>query len=330
MSNLDEGNADLFPLLKHLDALVDELRTHATAALEQFEENAVHKSRVTTRRLRAAVELLDRVLHSDHRKPFSKLTRKLRRRLGPLRDIDVMLAHLDEMNVDSEMAQAVAWLRDRLLADREKARRKSARKSPVSQILPKLSSWEQVRHDVAEARLAVPCLLAESIHSKLDEFINQANQLCAKQSGESPADLLAGHHDPHQLRIAGKSLRYTLELAEADGRELPDQLLKTFKKMQECLGDWHDFVVLAQRAMQGCLAEDLPLHDPAMQRQVLRLIDQAMTRSQQELERFAQLWSDRGQELAKIIRERFILTRPADLNQASPVSESQTDRDHAD
>lgn len=321
MSQLPEGQPNSFPFLVHLDGLVEELRRFTPAALDDFDENSVHKARVTTRRLKAAIDLLDPVLERDHSKPFSKIGRKLRKRLGSLRDVDVLLSHLDEIKSgSSELTGGAEWLRDRLLRDREDVRHESSKRSPAARVVAKLATWSRVREDVVQAQPALPSLLAESMHVQLDYFIDQANQLRTKLQGGDIVEPTATKHDPHELRIAGKSLRYTLELADAAGHELPGDLFKTFKKMQESLGDWHDYVVLAERAMAACLEEDLPLHEPRMQREVLKLIDYAMTHAEADLNRFMELWEEKGQELSEKIRDAFVLTRAGELPGEAPVS----------
>jgi CHAD domain-containing protein len=327
------SSVDETPLIAHLDSLVSELCRRVQPALEEFNQEDVHKARVGTRRLKAALELLSRVLDRGHRKPLARIGKKLRQRLGPLRDVDVMLHHLDEINVAAQPAAAGAeWLRDRLLRDRDKARARSRDEASPAKVIAKLGAWHAVRRDLLAAQAAVPTLLAESVHTQLDAFIDQANQLRARIEGDDAADPVDTQHDPHQLRIAGKSLRYTLELADAQGMDLPKGLLGTFKHMQESLGSWHDFVVMAERAMQASLDEDLPLHDPRKQREVLALIEYAMQQAQVELEGFSQLWDEKGQSLTDAIRGAFPLTRPAvaPASPASPaVTESQTDPDPA-
>jgi CHAD domain-containing protein len=299
------------PLCQHLDSLVDELRRMVPEALQEFDVEAIHKARVTTRRLKAALDLLDSALDPDHAAPFAKLGRKLRRRLGPLRDVDVMLSHLDEIKPTSPHAPAVEWLKQRLQRERDRAREKSTRKVPATQVLSRLGSWWAVRQDVIDADPKVPTLVTQSVHLQLDAFAERAD-LGTEQT-----------HDPHELRIAGKKLRYTLELAQAQGHKLPKMVLRTFKRMQGFLGLWHDYVVLAEHAMCACLDEDLALHDPAMQRRVLKLVDSAMARAQRQLQGFSKLWNEKGPELTRMIREAFPLTHPT-------VTEPQTDRGPAD
>jgi CHAD domain-containing protein len=304
------------PLCRHLDGLVDDLRKMVPQAIQEFDVEAIHKARVTTRRLKAALDLLDSALDPDHTQPFARLGRKLRRRLGPLRDIDVMLGHLDEIKPTSPHAAAAKWLEEKLHRDRDRARDKSMKKVPAGQVLSKLGSWWAMRQDVVDADPEVEKLLTESLHLQLDAFI-EGSDLNAEPK-----------RDPHALRIAGKKLRYTLELAEAQGHKLPKMVLRTFKQMQGFLGLWHDYVVLGEHAMCAALDEELALHDAAMHRQVLKLIDFAMVKAQRQLDGFSKHWKEKGPELTQAIREAFPLTQPAPA--AAVIIEPQKDHGPAD
>jgi len=59
MQQAMDTEKDDFPLLKHLDELVDDLRREVDAALAGEDVDAVHDSRVATRRLKAATELMN-------------------------------------------------------------------------------------------------------------------------------------------------------------------------------------------------------------------------------------------------------------------------------
>src|ERR1700690_2598066 len=86
-----------FPLLEYLDELVDELRDLTPTAARGEDADAVHDARVATRRLKAALDLMDQVVARKHRKPLTRISRSLRKRLGELRDLDVMLDHLSKI-----------------------------------------------------------------------------------------------------------------------------------------------------------------------------------------------------------------------------------------
>jgi hypothetical protein len=62
---------------------------------------------VTTRRLKAAIDLIEPLLLEDSRRSFARVLRRLRRVLGPIRDVDVMLMHLEEYRKHRKIAGVV-------------------------------------------------------------------------------------------------------------------------------------------------------------------------------------------------------------------------------
>jgi CHAD domain-containing protein len=385
-----EAHPDTFPLMGRIDELVEGLRQHVPSALKDFDEEAVHDARVATRRLKAALDLLEPVLSKGGRKPFARVLKRLRKRLGPLRDLDVMLGHLDEFSKSPRYAIAAKWLAERLLLCRQDERKRAGRKSSVVRTLGRLGAWWGLREEVAEAGEAVGSLLAESVHLQLDAFAEQADRIACHVRGggagtpiahepstagadasqppapaapaqtrsidgaaanelprpspdlrriEVPADSAASpggarkvsadaddgddaadaadatppaasdRLDPHELRIAGKALRYTLEMAAIEGHKLPPGLTKAFKAMQESLGLWHDYVVLTEAAMRTMLGDLLPHHDAGLSADVLELTRGALQRSARELQKFSSLWLERGETLTRTIRTAFPLTR---------------------
>jgi hypothetical protein len=157
-------------------------------------------------------------------------------------------------------------------------------------------------------------LLAESLHLQLDAFAEQADRLVGggptAPDGAPEAAAPAVFQDPHELRISGKALRYTLEMAAVQGHELPGSLTKTFKKMQEALGLWHDYVVLGDRATQAALDALLSHHEPELMKEVLSLLGHTLDHATHELDRFKKQWRAEGEGVARSIRQSFPLTRP--------------------
>ncbi|MDB5296364.1 MAG: domain containing protein [Phycisphaerales bacterium] len=305
-------------LLEHLDALAAKLHERAPAALEVFDPDDVHAARVATRRLSAALDLTSPVVGKRHRKPLAAGLKKLRRRLGPLRDADVMVALLDALAKDARHAAAAGWLRDRVAANRE-SRQAKARNKSAAGALRSVDAWSAVRDEVAQAHDAVDCLLAESLHRQVDAFAERADRLAAgvrgadgggaSMAGGAVLGVAVGRQDPHALRVAGKALRYTLEMAAAAGRSPGAGLLRRFKRMQDLLGDWHDLVVLADRALREVVAAELTLHDAAGSERVLELARVVVRRSARELEAFAKLWTRAGDATTATLRSAFPLTR---------------------
>jgi CHAD domain-containing protein len=304
-----------FPLGQYVDQLVETLRTLIPAALDQWDEQAIHQARVSTRRLKAALDLMEPVLSKQHRKPLLRVLRSLRRRLGPLRDLDVMIGHLEEFNDDPKQGPAAQWLMSRLQPQREQVRKDMKEQPSSAKMLAKLGAWWGVRHEMYEARDAAASLLGESLHQQVDRFADEAAALGRKnaQTGE--------FQDPHELRITGKALRYTLEMAAEQGHPLPGSVRKAFKRMQESLGLWHDYVVLSETAVRVWLDEELPLHDAAMGGQVLELARVVLKSADHHLTRFQRQWGVAGEKVATCIREMFPLTQ---RTAPAPEAESQT------
>ena len=308
---------DDFPLLQYLDELVEDLHKNIGKALREFDPDGIHDARVATRRLKSAMKLLAPVLSDGQRKPFEKVLKRLRRRLGPLRDLDVMIESLSELSAKAPHAAAAGFLKDHLTRRREEEREHARKKTTPADVLSKLGCWYPLREEIVESAQAVDSQLSQSLHLQFDGFAEHAAQL-----GGDPA---AHRNDPHQLRIAGKSLRYTLEIAREQGHKLPGSILKAFKKMQEALGNWHDDVVLVQCAMSTSLDQMLAYHQPGTQDEVLKLARYFLARSEREMAKFAKLWQEHGSQVAAGIRERFPLTQPASEPQMDPGRPGSSD-----
>ena len=322
-------------LCDYMDELVESLRKLVPAALKEFDQVSIHHARVATRRLKAAIDLLKPVLSDDHRRPFAKAGRQLRRRLGPLRDLDVMIDHLKKIQRRATHRTAAQWLERRLTEARAAAREDSKSAQSPSDVLARMGSWWGLREEVLDAGDQARALLADALHLQLDAFAEQADLLAKKDP--------AIKQDPHQVRIAGKALRYTLEMAKCEGHAIPGGVAKAFKRMQDALGSWHDFVVLTERAICESLDALLAHHDMQLQRQVLDLSRWTLGSARKELDRFSALWAQEGPDLLKTIREAVPLAKPGSavekiaeaekvgdvdiVTNAEPVTEPKTDPD---
>lgn len=314
-----------FPLIDHVDDLLSALHDAAPLALEKFDADAVHDARVATRRLTAALDLLEPVLSKRHRKPMATGLKKLRRRLGGLRDADVMLDHLAQVAKVPRHSSAIHWLTDCAEQERDRLRKESSEKASADQLLKQIDIWPLVRREIEEARQAVDCLLAESLHQQTSLFAEQADRLCDGGTAMSVAVAV----NPHDLRIAGKALRYTLEMAAVEGHDVGKRLMKAFKRMQEHLGIWHDLVVLADSALGQIVGKELTHFEPATSEEVLDFSKRVIQQSKRELAAFCRLWKRQGAQLAARIRKAFPLiqdgTFPTTAEGVVPVIESQMD-----
>jgi CHAD domain-containing protein len=324
---------DPFPLADYTDELAERLRSLVPQALQAGEVDSIHQARVTTRRLRAALDLLGPVMPRTAQKPIAKTLRKLRKQLGPLRDLDVMIGHLGELARYKRHAAAVGWLETHLKDRRKKATEQALQKAAPAKTLGKLGAWWGVREEISDAREAVDSLLASSLNQQIDEFATAADSMIATPRAadvtSEASDSVATAADPHAVRIVGKLLRYTLEMAKVEGHALPGSVMRGFKKMQESLGMWHDFVVLTDTAMEISVEEMLAVTDAAMLHRVLDLASFSLKRAELHLAKFTTLWQERGKEITAAIHEAFPLTKDVSTTTiaTTPVSGSQTGLD---
>jgi hypothetical protein len=124
--------------------------------------------------------------------------------------------------------------------------------------------------------------------------------------------------EPHALRIAGKSLRYTLEMAQAQRLGVQDASLKMFKQMQDALGLWHDYHVLTQQILQGCLEEMRTTHYRRDEDELMLLGVRIVRDSGKELADFARLWRKNGAALTQQIQDIVKETQIAPETPALP------------
>ncbi len=322
MTTQTSDPSSTFPLGAYTDELVEQLRALVPQALNDCDAQAIHHARVSTRRLKAAIDLMQPVLPKQRRKPFERVLRSLRRRLGPLRDLDVMIDHLAAYRDEPRQGPAARWLTDQLESQRQQARAHAKSAPSPAKVLARLGTWWGVRHELSEAEQAVDALLGESLHQQIEQFSSQAQGLRRMNQGGK------GFQDPHELRITGKALRYTLEMAAEHGHPLPATIGKSFKRMQDSLGLWHDYVVLSETAVRVWLDAMLPLHDAAMGAKVLDLARAMLRAAEEHLAKFQRQWATAGPKITPVIREMFPIgnavetppTPPADVSPLADTS----------
>ena len=205
-----------------LVALVPAVRDGAT--------EAVHDARVATRRIRAALDVLARHRPEPHLDEAAEIVRRIARALGRVRDIDVSLELLADLERRVPAAAAGAALcRGHLLRQRTAARRQLVRKVD-SLPLGKLPALMAIKIPRLER------VLAERARERADEVVEAVHHS-------------SGVYFPrraHALRVGIKKLRYLLEFSAARD----EHALKLLRKSQQILGDSQDRQVL-YKAVEG-------------------------------------------------------------------------------
>jgi len=230
------------------------------AVLSGGSVDAIHKMRVATRRLQAALDLLQ--TKSDDLKALrsKRRLRTWRRMLSTVRNYDVFL---DLIEIESSSRRAghkeqfatlvsvLSKKREERIADVQEylagvsilkfAARLGITIPPIQS--PAQAGEAEAEEEAGQADLKkwpeeskVAFRTADRIDQRLAEFQALAAQAHATTH---PQEL-------HQLRIAAKRLRYLLEIVSSLGYGDASRALVSLRSIQDRIGDWHDLEALEE------------------------------------------------------------------------------------
>ncbi|MGE0360636.1 MAG: CHAD domain-containing protein [Vicinamibacterales bacterium] len=224
-------------LAPRIAALLDTL----PAALDG-EVEAVHRARVSSRRLRELLPPLGHVVAHDVADAARAEVRRVTRALGPVRELDVSIGLFDELAAAHALgAPARLAVRRTLTRDRDAAlgRLRTAmsprRRGRLARALAALQAAE-----AAAAAGAAGALLA-AVDARAVRRAERVRTALHRAGAMYVPERL------HQIRIAVKQLRYALEVAGAARRSRATARVTQLRTVQDLLGHAHDLHVLADR-----------------------------------------------------------------------------------
>jgi CHAD domain-containing protein len=187
----------------------------------------VHKFRSSSRKVEVLVSDLAANRTSNDKK-LLKLLGHLRKKAGRLRDLDVQSVALRSLKIPQEPGRKSQLMRtlSEERARREKKLAKSLDKKTVSELRKRLKR--------TAAGLETP---------KNADPLSRARQKLSELEVDPGA---VTERTLHQFRITGKRARYIAELAGKDAEAT--RLIALLNHMQDVIGDWHDWVQLANKA----------------------------------------------------------------------------------
>jgi len=236
-------------LKKRLDAFARVL-----AGVEQGDVRALHRARVASRRLRELIPVMQ--LDRAAARKLSRRLRKVTRRLGTVRELDVLLLSIDELHVSRRArGPGLGRVGVAVSKDRDRARKRLAHELPMDAIRRLVRRLERVVDDlrVAEAASAVRATAAGWRWALDARVARRAGRL---EDAVRDAGAVYLPDRLHTVRIAMKKMRYALELSqEASGARF-DADIKTLARAQDLLGRMHDLQMLTARVrhVQAALA----------------------------------------------------------------------------
>jgi CHAD domain-containing protein len=267
------------PVLAHLRAVAAEMREKLDACRKRGSApkvEEVHHLRTGTRRVEATLETLAREAGTrglgrpseDARQQWLRQLKKVRRAAGTVRDLDVHR----ELLADNFLP-ATDTAPDKVAADLAEATAAAATGSvvitPLMEQARSLDDWLKAR------RSAAADALGTILNDHADGLLNAEHQFLG-EIAKRRAVLLRAHRPAvrlaledylrlmdamplldkenlHDFRKGAKKARY---VAESDDNDpAAKAIAKAIRRVQDAIGDWHDWVVVAEEAHEA-LRED--------------------------------------------------------------------------
>jgi CHAD domain-containing protein len=251
-------------LAEILTSQLETLQTHHRAVLETDDPEAIHKMRVTTRRLQASLDLLEGELHAHKLK---KRLRKWRRMLSLVRNYDVFLILIDKeagarRRTRREQFESVKAILHKRRERRAAKVRKYMQSVNIGDIAAKLGlaitqpssatndqpnaepydvkKKSPVEPDAGKRFAVNESKIAGHVAERLERRVAEFQTLAAQSHPSTTAK------DLHELRIAAKRVRYLLEIISDLGYGNAAQALVWLRTLQDRIGDWHDVEALEE------------------------------------------------------------------------------------
>jgi CHAD domain-containing protein len=260
----------------HLTALADAFNAALAQCVEDADADAVHRVRTGSRRLQAMLEAMLRengTFALDHpARPWLRQLKQIRRAAGPVRDLDVHRKLLENLvgkaapGHEPNPLQAQAEMLDDWL----KSERKHLARGMQKQMRKRQHGLEGRQTTVLQTIGSVSLETVGAGRSAdavaLEDFVRAADAMP-----------LLDAENLHDFRKATKKARYVAESATEKGPN--SSVAKALKRVQDAIGDWHDWQCLFEEA-ETALGKDAPDLSSHLEHEVERHFKAAMKTTQ--------------------------------------------------
>jgi len=243
--------------------------TKTLSGVDQGDVRSVHRARVASRRLRELVPLLQ--FDRDDSRKFSKKLRRATRNLGAIRELDVTLALVEELQASRRYAdRALRQVASDIRRTRDEEWHEFKDQERVAQlrrVARKLGKRIQDAEQDVEPAGHEEAQRQRSWRWALDARLAKRARTLRQAIDHAGAVYLADRL--HAVRIALKKVRYGVEVA-ADAGMPAGAELKALKRNQELLGRLHDVQVLTDRVRR--VQANLERPSPSVSRELDLLV----------------------------------------------------------
>jgi len=188
---------------------------------------SVHRFRTGTRRMQILLGELSSHMDRNQKKLLKELG-QIRKRAGKVRDLDVQLAALRNLKIPQEPRRKTQLIHHliELRGEQEKKLRKAVDAKAVREIRKRL---KRARKGFRPEATRDPLAVARAMIERLD------------RAGAPLTEAVL-----HQYRILSKRARYAAEFSDQSAEA--EKFIAGLKRIQDAVGDWHDWLTLTQTA----------------------------------------------------------------------------------
>jgi CHAD domain-containing protein len=229
----------------HLLAKTAALLAGLEQCAKQPDVEAVHRLRVTSRRIRVGLRMFSELFPDAERRQCCRQLRRLTRMLGAVRTLDVNIRVLRGAGrrLQSETREVQVLATRRLLAERAAAAKEV---TEISAILRKSDFSGRLERMIRFTHKQWPSKrLLKIVREELERLRGVARR--REKDWESKEN----RRSFHRLRIAVKKYRYALEVAQSLFGSSVKSRLDAVEELQDLMGASHDVEVLLDWFEQG-------------------------------------------------------------------------------
>jgi CHAD domain-containing protein len=227
--------------------------------------DTIHDTRVYSRRLQQVIRVFFPQPPIGKARKLVRTLRKTRRSLGPCRNLDVTIAIIQKkIRAAKDDAVRDAWREVKQNLEEKRIRellrgRRELNQCDVMAFIKRARALLDSGDPASDPEQS----LKKSIKQGLIEWSDALDKAMQDQ----------GQDSFHAFRIAGKRLRYALELFATTGDHSSTAKVKALKKLQDQIGEWHDRQVLLQFVADFISRPDFLAAHPALARALLAEMD---------------------------------------------------------
>jgi CHAD domain-containing protein len=267
-------------------AKVDSVGKLARKRLESFaalfaramiddDAKTVHDLRVASRRLQQLLRGLPAANAKKNSKKVSSFLRGVRQALGPLRNLDVMAAMTAaRASEGGSEATRAAWTEIKEGIEKQRGE-ESSRARQALKHYDLTGFLDRISRSMSR-------LSAETVDDELQGVVGGRFQVWSDALNAVVDDPTANRL--HALRIAGKRLRYAVELQAALSDPKAKTLAHSLAKLQDNLGAWHDVHTLLQYVGAYLNQQEFLAEHPGKSRALLLEMERERKRGQLQAE----------------------------------------------